>query len=236
MKAKTIWLLAIVLCFVGAQAQDEFIKKVEPVRSYDGVVQYQKTRQAAKIFEFNYPAKDLGNAIEGYLQQRGGKVRNSKGLNLAKGILLHESEDRLYDVYYKVEGKGKGDKAVSTLSVILAEPAENILLRAQPEAGAAAVTEALPVFAGTGAVGFFSDLGTYVGEYEHGKIVASYEEDYRKAARRYDNLVEEGRSLEKRKQKIEQDISDNINARTKQAREVEKAKLLLEQVKAKKRD
>ena len=235
MKAKVILLLTIVFCFMGALAQDEFIKKIEPVRSYDGVIDYQKTKQIAKIFEFNYPAKDLDKAIEGYLESRGGKVRNVKGLNVVKGILLHESENRVYDVYYKVDGKGKGDNATSTLSVILAEPDEDLLLRAQPGAGAAAGPDALPIFGGAGAVGFFGSMGTVVGDYDHGKLVTSYEEELRKAEKRYDSLVDEGQSLAKKKQKLEQDISDNKDEQSQQAREVEKAKVRLEQVRAMKR-
>lgn len=235
MKSKTLLILAIMLCWVGAQAQDEFIKKIEPVRSYDGIVDFQKTRQAAKVFEFNYPAKDLDKAIESYLEQRGGKVHNVKGLNVAKGVLLHESESRMYDVYYRVDGKGAGDKAVSILSVIVAEPEEDILARTQPATGATAVTEGLPVFGGTGAVGFFGALGTVVGDYDHGKAVASYEEELRKAEKRYNSLVDEGQSLAKKKQKLEQDISNNLDDQTKQAMEVERAKVRLEQIKAMKR-
>jgi hypothetical protein len=41
--------------------------------------------------------------------------------------------------------------------------------------------------------------------------------------------------MARKKDKLERDIADNIDAQTKQAREVEKARLLLEQVKAKKR-
>lgn len=226
--------MAIVLCWVGAQAQDDLIKPIDPVRSYDGVVEYQKIRLAARIFEFNYPAKDLDKAIGSYLELRGGKVRNVKGLNVAKGVLLHESENKLYDVYYKVDGKG-GRDAVSTLSVILADPDEDILLRAQPETGASSVTQAHPVFAGAGAVGFFDGLGASVGDYEHGKAVAACEEELRKAEKRYSSLVDEGQSLVKKRQKLEQDIADNTDAQAKQAKEVEKARLILEQIKAKRR-
>ncbi|MGZ5496749.1 MAG: hypothetical protein ACXWFO_08340, partial [Candidatus Aminicenantales bacterium] len=212
MKAKVVMLLAVGLCFMGAQAQDELIKKIDPLRSYDGVVEFQKTRQAARIFEFNYPAKDLDKAVEGYLVSRGGKVRNVKGFNVVKGILLHDSENKVYDVYYKVDGKGKGDNATSILSVILADPDEDVLLRAQPKAGVSSVTQALHVFSGAGAAGFFDGLGTYVGDYEYGKAVAVREEEFKKAEKRYSDLVDEGQSLVKKRQKLEQDISDNSDA------------------------
>ena len=235
MKTKTILLLAIVFCFVGATAQDRSVQTIDPVRSYDGVVVFQKTNQVAKIFEFNYPAKDLENAIKGYFQNRGGKIGKSSGFNLVKGVFLHESENQSYDVYFKVSGKGSGAKAVSTLAVILADPGEDILLRARPEAGAPAVADEFSAFAGAAPEGFFGDLGVYVGEYDYGKSVTSYDQQLRKAERRYDDLVKKGRTLENRMLRLEREISDNLEAQRQQAREVERARLLLDQIKSKNR-
>lgn len=232
---KALWVVvAVVLCGRAIGAQDEIIKTIEPVRAYNGVVDYQKTTQVARVFEFNYPAKELENAVQAYLESRGAKVRGVKGLNVAKTVTLHDSDNRAYDVYYKVEGKGKGDKAVSTLYLILADPDEDILLRARPEPGVAS-TDALPAFSGSGALAFFDGLGTVVGDHEHAREVASFEDELRKAERRYDSLVNEGQSLAKKKQKLEQDILDNIDAQTRQSAEVERARLKLQQVKAMKK-
>lgn len=227
--------VAIVVCGAAAQAQDELIKRIEPVRSYDGIVDFQKSPQAARMFDFNYPAKDLDKALETYLVGRGGKIRSVKGYSVVQGVLLHEAESKVYDVYYKVEGKGGGSRAMSTLTVILADPNEDILKRSQPQAGEAGVTEALPVFSGTGATAFFGDLGAVVGDYEHAQAIAAGEDELRKATKRYNDLIDEGQNLAKRKQKLEEDIAKNIDAQSKPAREVDKAKLKLEQLKAMKR-
>lgn len=226
--------LGVILCGAAVSAQDEMIKKIEPVRAYNGVVDFQKTTQVAKVFEFNYPAKELENAIQGYLVSRGAKVRGVKGLSVAKTVTLHDTDNRAYDVYYKVDGKGKGDKAVSTLYLILAEPEEDILQRGQPEPGTAS-TDALPVFSGTGAQAFYNELGSVVGDHEHARFVASLEDDLRKAEKRYNGLVDDGQSLARKKQKLEQDILDNIDAQTKQSAEVERARLKLQQAKAMKK-
>lgn len=232
---KAIWVvLAVALCAVAVRAQDDLIQKIEPVRAYNGVVDYQKTTQVAKVFEFNYPAKELESAVQEYLESRGAKVRGSKGLNVAKTVTLHDTDNRAYDVYYKVDGKGKGDKAVSTLFLILADPDEDILQRAQPEPGVAS-TAALPAFSGPGAVAFFDGLGAVVGDHEHARMVASFEDELRKAERRYNSLVDEGQGLAKKKQKLEQDILDNIDAQTRQSAEIERARLKLQQVKAMKK-
>ena len=233
MKKRILSLLFTFFLLTSLNAQDEFIQKIEPVRSYDGVIEYQKSKQYAKMFDFNYPSRDLEVAIEKYLEKNGSKVRSNKGMSYSKKVKLSDAEDKYYDVYYKVSGKGKGDNATSTLSLILAEPDENILLRSA--AGEPATGISAPVlFTGASALGFFNGLGSVVGNYQHEKQVMEYEEEFKKAEKKYNNLVEDGKDLEKRKQRIEKEIADNIQNQEKQAKEVEKAKALLEQIRAKK--
>lgn len=234
MKSRIMSVLFSFVLLTSVNAQDEFIQKIEPVRSYDGVVEYQKTKQFAKMFDFNYPARDLESAIEKYLEKNGTKVRSNKGMSYSKKVKLSSAEDRYYDVYYKVSGKGKGDNATSTLTVILAEPDENILLRPAVTDAETAGTTAPASFAGTAALGFFNDLGTVVGNHQYEKQVMQYEEEFKKAERKYNKLIDDGKDLERRKQRIEKEIADNIQEQEKQAREVEKAKGLLEQIRAKK--
>lgn len=237
MKKTTIMLLAIALSVPGLlAAQDRSIQAIDPVRSYDGTVEYKKTTLAAKVFEFRYPAKDVTNAIGQYLEQRGGKLRNNNGLTSVSSVRLHDSDDRTYDVYYQVKGKGSGERALSTLSVILAEPGEDILSRGLTGEGAAAGGAPLPqVFSSLGAEGFFGDLGVLIGNYDHSQMTSSREKDLRGAERRYKKLVDKGRSLERQRQKIEREISVNMEQQRAQARELDRVKLLLDQIKNKRR-
>jgi hypothetical protein len=192
--------------------------KIEPTRKYEGTVDYQKTKQPASIFEFRYPSKDLEAAIEKYIEKRGGKVKAVKGMNVAKQVKLQENDNRYYDLYYKVEGAGKGANANSTLSVVLAEPGEDILLRDPNNAAVARAT------AGSiGAVGFFDALGTEVGEYDLDKKVRDQEGEVKKAEKRY-------AELEKKRQKLEKDMSDNSQEMQKAQAELEKAKGILMQI------
>jgi len=233
MKRSIIWLLALALVVPGLLAQDRSVQTIDPVRIYDGTVEYQKTPLAAKVFEFRYPAKDLANAVGRYFQDRGGKLSKVKGLTVVSGIRLHDSDNAAYDVYYQVKGKGSGKNALSTLSVILAEPGEDILARGQAVEGEAVAGVAYPgVYESRGAEGFFQDLGIYVGEYDHSQLTASHEKALRKAESRYTSLVNKGRSLERKRQSIERQINNNIEQQREQAREVDRLALLLDQVRA----
>jgi hypothetical protein len=192
--------------------------KIEPTRKYEGTVDYQKTKQPATIFEFRYPAKDLEAAIEKYIEKRGGKSKSAKGMNVAKQVKLQENDNRYYDLYYKVEGSGKGSNANSILSVVLAEPGEDILLRDPNNAAVARAT------AGSiGAVGFFDALGTEVGVFDLDKKIMEQEGEVKKVEKRY-------AELEKKRQKLEKDMSDNSQEMQKAQAELEKAKGVLMQI------
>jgi len=191
---------------------------IEPVKRYEGTVDYQKTKQPATIMEFKYPPKDLEAALEKYIEKRGGKVKSAKGFNYAKQIRLQEKDTRYYDVYYKVEGSGKGANANSILSVILAEPGEDILLRDPNNANVARTTAAT-----AGAVGFFGDMGSEVGAYDLDKKVKEQEAEVKKIEKKYSDL-------EKKRQKLEKDMSDNTNEMQRTQAELEKAKGVLMQI------
>ena len=175
------------------------------------------------------PERDLAKATEEYVKKSGGKVKSmGKGWSVAKGIRLHRSHDGFYDLYYKIDGKGRGDHAKSTMYVIVSEPGENLVASADQPQGRGAVAE-------TGAAAaFFGDMGSTVGEYDLNKKIAQQEDEIKKAQKKYDNLVSDGKSLENKRQKVEKDITDNQNAQAQQQQEIDRLKGLLDQIKSKK--
>jgi hypothetical protein len=195
---------------------------IEPTRRYEGTVEYQKTQQPATILEFNYPEKDLERALEAYLEKKGEKVKTQKGFNTVKSVKLHESENRYYDLYYKIDGTGKGDNARSTLYVIVAEPGENILARDGKSNSAAKAA------ASVGAIGFLGAMGSTVGAYDLDKRIRDQQEEMEIADRK---LTE----LKKRKEKLEKDLELNAQDINRQINELDKQKTILEQLKAQKK-
>jgi hypothetical protein len=196
---------------------------IEPTRRYEGTVEYQKTQQPCTILEFNYPERDLDNAVDEYLEKRGARIKTQKGFNVVKGVKLHENENRYFDVYYKVEGKGKGDKASSTLYFIVAEPGENILLR-DGKSG-----ESAKAAASVGAASFFSSMGSQVGAYDLDQRIKLQEQELAMAEKRKTDL-------QKRKEKLEKELNETTQDLARQYDEVERAKTILEQIKALKKN
>jgi len=192
---------------------------IEPLKRYEGTVEYQKTTQPATILEFRYPERDLEKALESYIEKLGGKVRTQKGFFYAKGVPVQEKGNRYHDVYYKVNGSGKGDNMISKVYIILAEPGENILLRNGGSSGSAAAA------ATGGAV--FGTVGAHVGSYDHEKRVKAQEEELAKAQRKADDLLKKKDRLTKELELTDQELKL-------QEAEVEKAKSILAQIKAQK--
>jgi len=195
---------------------------IEPTKKYEGTVEYQKTKQPATILEFNYPEKDVENALEDYVQKQGGKVKTNKGFFYAKSLKLHTRENREFDVYYKVTGSGKGDNAKSTVYIILAEPGEDILLRDGTNSNGHAAAAA-----SVGAVSFFSGLSTELGEYELEKKIGEQADAVLKADK---NLS----SLDKKRQSLEKELDDLRKEIETQRGELEKQNTLLAQLKEQK--
>jgi hypothetical protein len=192
MKTSFFFLAIALTISAGLMAQNS----IEPKRKYEGSVEYQKTKQPATILEFNYPEKDVEKALEDYVQKQGGKVKSNKGFYYAKSVRLHNRENRYFDVYYKVTGSGKGDNAKSTVYVILAEPGEDILLRAGSTSNGHAAAAA-----SVGAVSFFDAMGSELSEYDLNKKLIEQEEAVQKADK---NLT----SLDKKRQSLEKELDD----------------------------
>jgi hypothetical protein len=174
---------------------------IEPTRRYEGTVEYQKTQQHCTILDFNYPEKDMENALEQYVQKQGGKVKTNKGFFYAKALKLHNRENRYYDVYYKVTGSGKGDRATSKVYLILAEPDENILLR-----DANANHSGKTAVASVGAVTFFGEIGSEVTDYDLDKKIREQQEAVKKTERNLNDLEKRRQSLEKQMEDVRKDI------------------------------
>ena len=197
---------------------------IDPVKKYDGTLDHQKTKQPASILEFRYPERDLEAALEKYIEKLGVTVKSTRGLNYAKQVKFKPDDSRYFDLYYKVEGSGRGASSNSILSVILAEPGEDILLRDPKNQDVAKATASSPA-----AQAFFDGLGAAVGTYDLEKRISEQEDVVKKSEKKQSDL-------EKKKQKLEKEIAENTEDLKKNAADLEKAKAVLEQIRAERKN
>jgi hypothetical protein len=145
-------------------------------------------------------------------------VKSSKGFFYAKALKLYNRENRYFDVYYKVTGSGKGDKAKSTVYIILAEPGENILLRdanAQNHSGKAAA-------ASVGATSFFGSIGSEESDYDLDKKIKAQDSAVLTTEKKKADM-------EKKRLSLEKELEDLRKETELQNSELEKNKTLLAQ-------
>lgn len=211
----------LLFLLIGSISQGQH--PIDPIRAYDGMVEYQKIQQPARLFEFRYAEKDLEDALESIFQQLGGSVRFYKGMHQCRQVRLSPAENRYFDVYYKVAGIGKGSTPVSTLSIVLAETGEDILIRSS-----SAYEAARALLSSKPALAFFDSLGAGVGAYELDKRITMQEDVVRKAEKRQSDLY-------RKRQRLESELADNQSDLDKVKAELERAQGVLSQIQSLKR-
>ncbi|MBP9099754.1 MAG: hypothetical protein KBF74_13120, partial [Ferruginibacter sp.] len=82
---------------------------------------------------------------------------------------------------------------------------------------------------------FLNSLRNTIAVYDLEVQISSQENEIKKAAKKSDDLVDEGKDLEKKKRKLEDDIADNIKEQEKQVKELENQKQILEVLKNKRK-
>jgi hypothetical protein len=237
MKKLIVVLGSLFLLFMETSAQDTATTPagaastdaIANYKSYEGTVEFQKTKQPATIIEFPFPPDVTEGAIKNHFSGMGIKVKEYKGFMLAKGIKLSASDAEFKDVYYKVERKSRKERDISLVYVITANPEENISTKTSAGGGAALFTIA------AGTAGFVEGLGPHIDAHNHELKIQEQEEGLKKAERKYKNLVEEADDLQKRKQRIEKEIEENKQNIEKQGKDVERQKGILQQLIAKRK-
>jgi hypothetical protein len=225
MRTFTLLLFCTFLAFMGNSQGFS----IDPTNQYTGTANFKKKEVQCQILEYGYPEADLDNAVSKFIVKSGYKVNNAgSGWKMVRNIVLPKVGEKPYDFYYKLDGKGKGDKALTKIYVFATEPGA-ISDKDLDHDGADDIAVAT-VGAGT----FLGTMGTSIGAYDLDKSLATQEEELKKAEKQYSNSVDEGKSLEGKRKDIEKAISDNQADQSKRAQEVSRLKALVEQTKAKK--
>lgn len=199
-------------------------------QALESTTTYNKKTLPAVVQEFPFTAEVLEETVVEELKKRGftGKaprgLLSNKGFWEFKGVLLPElgTEERL-DLYIKFEKKGRKDAESGVITFLIAKGYDNFVGRStDPKLVDAVKKFSESMFEPATAVALEKDI-------------QAQEETIKKAEKKYQNLVEEGVNMEKRKQKLEQDIQENKQAQSKQTEEVSAQKKALEQLKLKRK-
>lgn len=202
----------MVLC-VTVLAQDI---SADNVRHYPGKVKYQKVEHDATVFELPYPKDQVEEGMQKLAEQRGVKAKEKNGFYEVKNVTILKLNSKTFDMYYKVERDGK---SASKVYMILAEPGEDLGSRTSSHHA---------LLAAAGGLGVVAALGSSLNDHDQGVKVKQQESEIKEAERKYDNLLEEQKRLEKKLSDIQKDLEKNKTDQARLQSELESRKSALD--------
>lgn len=192
-------------------------------QSTSGQVTYNKISQSAVVNELPFEPNITENAIVGKMKSLGYSPKSSKGFILFKGVKMPELGPDTYDLYFKIDRKSKKEKDRSIVSLLLSKGYDNFTTEASDPA----------LFAN--AKTFVNSLVEVTAAADLEQQIADQEEMVKKAEKKYNNSVDDGNNLEKKKRQIEQDIQENIKDQATKKGESESQLQILQTLKAKRK-
>lgn len=194
-------------------------------QSVESTAEYNKAVKPAVICEFPYPPALVEGVLFDDLKQKGfGKGKSSKGFDVYQAINFNEISADKIDLYVKVERKGRKDKGVAVITVLLSKGYDNFVSGASD---ASMVQNAM---------NYLNGLKPKLEKTSLEIQIAEQEEVLKKTEKKMNDLVDDGSSLEKKKKKIEEEIEENKKEQEKQKTEVEKQKQILDSIKAQRKN
>lgn len=207
--------VAVLFCCVAVIAQPR-----------QGTVEYDKQQVPCYISDFPYSQSTAEDAIKNRFKSMGVKSNERKGFMEYNNVVLPEIGPNPVDAKFRVE-KRKGDKNASTVYMIV-NPVG--LASTQAVAGTGNVQDF-----SVGSTNFLNSLNTTTGDYSLELEIKNQEEEVKKAEKKAGNLVDDGNDMQKRLQKLQNDIEDNRRKQTEQVAEVQRQRDILAQIQARRR-
>jgi hypothetical protein len=185
--------------------------------------EYQKAMRPAVATEIPFAEKTVADAIENKMGKMGYKGKGTKGYTLYSGVKMAELGPESYDLYYMVDRVSRKDKGNSTVTLLISKGFDNFV---SDSADAALIGNAK---------NYLNGLRDMVAAYDLELQITEQEELIKKADKKYNGLVDDGADLQKKKRKIEDQITENTAAQAAQKAETEKQRQILEMLRGKRK-
>ena len=186
----------------------------------EAVVEFSKAKRTVKSMEVNDAPDVVEQAIKNKMLKSGYKPKESKGWLEFKDVDDRSIASERSDFYIKVERKSRKDKETSLVYFFASKPGD----------------QATPVpFEGNmlSGEGFYSDVVSYTTAERLERDIKAQEDITKKAQKKYDDLVKDQASLEKKIKGLQEDLEDNKKKQEAQVREVENQRKILDQLMSK---
>jgi len=186
-------------------------------------VSYQKTDRQAVMNEIPFPEKTIMGAIDNKMEQMGYKGKSSKGFTVYKGVKMPDLGNGEYDLYFTADRKSRRNKDNSTLTLMISKGNDDF------------ATDKTDAGLMDNAKKYLNNIVEDITAFDLELQINDQQDLLTKADKKYNDLIDDGQSLEKKRKGIEKDIEDNKKDQEKQQAEIEKQKLILETLKTKRK-
>jgi regulator of replication initiation timing len=185
--------------------------------------EFQKVMQPAVEIEVPFPEKTVMKTIVDMLEKKGYKGKDTKGYYTFKGVVLSELGTDSYDLYFKADRKSRSQKDNTILTLLVSGGYEKFI---GDSTGSALIGNVKA---------FLNKQIDASAAYDLEMQITEQDETSKNAQKKLTSLVEDGQSLQKKKEKLEKEIQDNIKKQADQKAEAEKQMQIFNTLKGKRK-
>lgn len=186
-------------------------------------VEYAKVNRQAVVNDIPFPEKTVRDAIDNKMEQMGYKGKDAKGFTVYRGVRLPALGTELYDLYFSADRKSRKDKDNSSLTLMISKGFDNF------------VADSTDAKLMGNAQAYLDSIKIMIAAYDLEQQIMAQEDAVKKADKKYNSLMDDAASLEKKRKSIEKDIEDNKKDQANQQNELAKERQILETLRAKRK-
>ncbi|MBI1342949.1 MAG: hypothetical protein GC171_08450 [Terrimonas sp.] len=191
--------------------------------AYDDKVEYQKKTQETFAIAFPYPSSVVEDALVEKLEKMGFKTKESKGFRTYKGIVIKNITPESMDYVFRVERKSRKEKDESVVYMLIMK-------------GDANMFSLLGDDVKNQARRFLNDMAPYMEAFNLEVEISKQQDVVDKAEKKLKKLEDDADDLQRKLKKLQGDIEDNAKDQENQSGEIQNQKLVLEAMKAKRKN
>ena len=183
----------------------------------EAVVEFNNAKRTVKSMEVSDAPDVVEQAIKNKMLKSGYKAKTTKGWMEFKDVDDRSIAGERSDLYIKVERKSRKDKETSLVYFFASKPGD----------------QATPVPFESNMLsedGFYSNIVSYTVAERLERDIQAQEDIAKKAQKKYDDLIKDQASLEKKIKGLQDDLADNKKKQEAQVREVETQRKVLDQL------
>lgn len=179
-------------------------------QSYDGSIDYQKTRQNAAMIQIPYQRQKVEDAVTEYMAKRGVKSASIKGFTVMRSVRLDPSDSSVVDLYFRTDAKNRSEKDMTILTLLPVK--KNQDLSSRPSGDNSFIPQARS---------FLDSMAPYIDAYMVNLQFKEQDALVKKARKKLDGLMNDQADLEKKIRRLQTDLDENKQQQAREAADLQ---------------